>query len=104
LNSKEDWAQVARRVWPDTSWVSGDGPFAIVARCHCTIVRLYQTLDAAIEACALIDGLGCSDGCEREHFIFMLTHDEVGAYIVLTETGQTVQEVFDALDAQRTIH
>jgi hypothetical protein len=63
------YAAVARRRWPAAEWIIGDGRYASIARCGPVTVMLFATPAEAERAKALIDRIGCSHACRRDHEI-----------------------------------
>ncbi|MGA4670054.1 hypothetical protein ACPCG0_09700 [Propionibacteriaceae bacterium Y1923] len=55
--------RLARCMWPRASWVVGEGPLAVVARCKLT-VSLHDSERAAKQALADVDEAGCSGNCK----------------------------------------
>jgi len=72
---------LARCMWRRAAWVSGEGAFALVARCGVITVSLWPTLAAAEESKRLIDATACGGRCTRQHEIIKLERPrtEVGA-------------------------
>jgi hypothetical protein len=65
------WIDVARRLWPDAAYVTGDGPFATVRGCGRTTVVLHPTVEQA--RVALRDMHPGSDGwCLQKHVLIAL--------------------------------
>ena len=70
---------MAKGIWNDAPWVSGEGAIALVAcrpsgpvRYRHGAVSLHQTADSALEAKTLIDETGCGGRCHRDHRIVQL--------------------------------
>lgn len=54
---------LALRRWPDAEWVSGEGPYALVAPCGVVTITLHKTLDSAERYKVPIDSTGCGHAC-----------------------------------------
>jgi hypothetical protein len=67
-----NWTKVARRLWPDAEWISGDGPFAFVEPCRVTTVHLCDTYERAYRI-KTTQGYLCGGMCNPgRHFILDL--------------------------------
>jgi hypothetical protein len=64
-----DWNAKARRLYPRACWVSGDGPYAVLAYCRQLSIELIETLERAQARKEFIDGGGCCGRCCRAHEI-----------------------------------
>lgn len=53
----------------DAAWVTGEGPYLVLAYCHQLTVTRHQTLEKAIRAKQGIDGSGCGGNCVGVHLI-----------------------------------
>lgn len=62
----------AKCVWPRAAWISGNGPFAVVAYCRVTTVTLHTTASAAQNAIWTINSTGCGGRCSRHHKLVRL--------------------------------
>jgi hypothetical protein len=67
-----NWYRVARRRWPRAAWITGDGPFALVAYCPPTTVTLWTTMEAAQAKRDSLDGWRCGHTCSGRHFVEVL--------------------------------
>lgn len=56
MKATEKWGERAR-------WLSGEGPFAVIAPCREFSFSLWTTKDAAEKAKAHLDQTGCGGGC-----------------------------------------
>lgn len=54
---------LARCIWRRAVWVTGNGPYATVARCRVLTVQLHPTQEAAEAAKRVIDSSGCGGAC-----------------------------------------
>jgi hypothetical protein len=66
---------VAGCVWPDAEWITGTGPFAVLARCHVLTVTLHQDQARAEASLRLIDDAGCGSRCSGNHRMVRLADD-----------------------------
>lgn len=62
----------AKCIWPRAAWISGTGPYAVVAYCRDITVTLHADIDAAQFALDTIDGGGCGGRCGRRHKLVRL--------------------------------
>lgn len=62
-----NYRALARRRWPVTCWIDGNGPIAVVAYCRITSVSLWRDQAAADAARAYIDYYACGGMCNRRH-------------------------------------
>ena len=62
-----NYRKLAKRLWPDHCWISGNGPIAVVAYCRITSVTLWWDEDAAAAARADIDRTACGGLCVGRH-------------------------------------
>ena len=63
------YSDFADKHWKEAEWISGDGPYALLAHCGVLTVTLHPTERKAEESKALIDRTGCGSGCGRRHEI-----------------------------------
>jgi hypothetical protein len=63
---------LANCMLPRACWIVGDGPFAVIAWCGSTSVRLYSDLEAAVRARSSIDASGCGGRCVGHHEVVRL--------------------------------
>lgn len=55
---------LAQCLWPRAVWITGNGPYATLARCgRALTVQLHPTADAAQVARRVIDSSGCGGSC-----------------------------------------
>ena len=66
------YSAFARCNWPRAAWITGEGPFAVVAYCRVTTITLHTTMDGACSALDLIDAGGCGGRCTRHHKLIRL--------------------------------
>jgi hypothetical protein len=52
--------------------VSGDGEYALLARCRVLTIELHETLDKAQTALRMIDSTGCGSACRGDHEVIRL--------------------------------
>lgn len=58
------WRIKATQRWGDHArWLSGEGPFAVIAPCREFSFSLWATKDAAEKAKTHLDQTGCGGGC-----------------------------------------
>jgi hypothetical protein len=75
------YGTLAKCIWPRAVWIVGEGPLALLARCHVLTVTLHQDYDAALEAKHIIDASACGGRCTGRHEIIRLE--------VASSTGRT---------------
>jgi hypothetical protein len=67
----------AKCIWKRATWILGNGPHAIVARCRpgVTTVTLHHNPETALEALDAIDYLGCGGVCcgRHQHILIAVT-------------------------------
>lgn len=63
---------MAKCIWPRAEWISGNGPYALLARCRVLTVTLHQEEDSALRYKAMIDSTGCGGMCVQDHEIVRL--------------------------------
>jgi hypothetical protein len=51
----------------DAAWVTGEGPYLVLAYCRELTVTRHQTLERAIRTKRCIDGAGCGGNCVGVH-------------------------------------
>lgn len=66
------WRKTAECIWPRAVWVTGEGRFALLARCHVLTVTLWETPEEAEERKRFIDRTACGGRCHRDHKIIEL--------------------------------
>lgn len=71
------WQSLAECTWPEAAFVTGEGPFALVARCGMVSVALYATAAEARRRWKRMDTVGCGRGCVHHHDVVHL--DQVGS-------------------------
>jgi hypothetical protein len=76
MTRRSEWEREAWRRWPRACWVSGSGPWALVALCggpRRTSISLWQTEEDAVRRKAsLVCGSGCSGSSSIEHKVIDL--------------------------------
>ena len=65
--------------WPEAAFVTGDGPWALVARCDMVSVALYATRDEARRRRKRLDTVGCGRGCEGQHDVVEVAQAEASS-------------------------
>lgn len=73
------WPALAHCMWRHAAWISGDGPFAVIAWCGVTTVSLHVDVEAAVHALAVVDGTGCGHRCAGRHELVRLDFGRVVA-------------------------
>ena len=69
-----DYRKIAQRKWGrNAEWISGKGPFAVLARCRTLTVTLWTSMEEAQLAKKLIDQCGCGGMCTGDHEIINLS-------------------------------
>jgi hypothetical protein len=67
------WNDLARAIWPDADYVSGEGPFATVRGCFGTrTVYLHPTVDQARAALRSMHPFGTYGQCMQKHVLIAL--------------------------------
>ena len=70
------WHKEAKRRWgKEAAWITGDGQFALLAKCSGLTVTLWRTREEAQERKKFIDANACGIGCTctRNHEIVDLS-------------------------------
>lgn len=63
---RKGYKTLAKRRWGKKAvWVTGNGPYALLAPCGVLTVTLWSTLEGAEEAKQQIDLTGCGGRCLR---------------------------------------
>ncbi len=62
---------MAKCIWKRAAWVSGAGPYALLAHCQVLTVTLHRTAEAAERSKEGIDG-ACGHMCSSRHEIVEL--------------------------------
>jgi hypothetical protein len=58
------WRTKASQKWGERArWLSGEGPFAVIAPCREFSFSLWATKEAAEKAKVHLDQMGCGGGC-----------------------------------------
>ena len=60
------YATWAHCTWPRAAWITGDGPYALLARCDTLTVMLFKEETSAQER---MSGLQCGHACTGNHEI-----------------------------------
>lgn len=76
MATTETWQQKAQKRWQRAEWISGSGPFALLAHCGLLTVTLWETQEEAEEQKRMIDQIGCGGECFRHHEIVTLQEQE----------------------------
>jgi hypothetical protein len=66
------YTNFAKRLAPAAEWITGDGAYAVIARCRYITVALYETRREAEFAEAFIGRIGCGGGCRKNHSVVYL--------------------------------
>lgn len=66
------WNKIAKRRWPHAEWITGEGPYALLAHCRVLTVSLWDDLDRAKATKEFIDETGCGGFCAGYHEIVKL--------------------------------
>lgn len=66
---------LAECIWPDAAYITGDGPYALVAHCDMLSVALYGTAVEAGDARRRLASVGCGRTCKRRHQLAVLVED-----------------------------
>jgi hypothetical protein len=69
------WTALAHCMFQRAAWITGDGPFAVIAWCGCTSVTLHPDAETAEHALEVVDGTGCGGRCVRHHDLVRLDLD-----------------------------
>lgn len=69
------WATLAACMWPRAAWITGNGRYAVVARCRALTVTLHETIDDAEMAKRVIDGSACGGMCWGNHELIEIRFD-----------------------------
>lgn len=69
----KSWRTIAKCLWSDANWVSGEGCYALVAACRGTTVTLWTSRIQAEASKRAIDSTACGGGCTRQHEIVELS-------------------------------
>lgn len=64
-----DERDFARMLGDDAAWVTGAGPYLVLAYCRQLTITRHQTLERAVKAKQGIDGSGCGSNCVGVHVI-----------------------------------
>lgn len=70
---------LAKCIWPHAIWITGEGPYALLARCRTLTVTLYADPESSRTAQHGIDRSGCSGGCSRNHETIHLDLEDIHA-------------------------
>jgi hypothetical protein len=78
--SHQSFLTLAKCIWRRAVWITGEGPFALLARCpsgpterrQALTVTLWPTLRDAEVQKAFIDRMGCGGRCWGDHQIIKL--------------------------------
>lgn len=66
------YATKAKCLWKRAYWITGDGPYAVLAWCRVLTVTLHNTADDAQAAKRWIDETACGGRCHRSHEIIRI--------------------------------
>ena len=56
---KVNWRSIAKKRWSKAEWITGNGPYALLAWCRVLTVTLWSSLQEAHRERELIDQIGC---------------------------------------------
>jgi hypothetical protein len=62
----------AKCIWRKAEWITGEGPYAVLAYCSVLTITLHATIESADEALYVIGDTGCGGKCRRDHTIRIL--------------------------------
>lgn len=65
----------ARCAIKSATWVTGEGPYAVIAWCRVPTVTLWITQGEAERAKTFIDATGCGGRCSRQHEVVKLDRE-----------------------------
>lgn len=68
-SSHRSYRTMAKCMWKRAVWVTGEGPFAVLAHCRVLSVTLHKTPEAAEAAKKTIDSTACGGACNGRHEI-----------------------------------
>ena len=54
------------------AWISGTGPYALIAWCGTTTITLWETHTAAADAQSALDSHGCGGRCYGKHTLALI--------------------------------
>jgi hypothetical protein len=66
------YQSLAECTFPDAAYVTGDGPYALVARCDMLSVALYETEAEVRRRRKRLETTGCGRACEHRHEVVLL--------------------------------
>lgn len=66
------YQRTAECLWPAAAWVSGEGPWAVLAHCRTLTVTLHADLEGAEKAKQTIDDTACGGRCYHRHEIVLI--------------------------------
>ena len=62
--------------WPEAAFVTGDGPWALIAKCDMVSVALYESREEARRRRKRLDTVGCGRTCDGLHDVVDLAQAE----------------------------
>jgi hypothetical protein len=63
---------MAKCIWKRAEWITGDGPYALLAHCRVLTVTLHQRPETAEAGRQTIDETACGGACYGKHEIIQL--------------------------------
>ncbi len=57
----------AQCIWKRAEWVTGEGPYAVLAHCRVLTLTLHDTAEKAEASKAVIDSTACGGMCSGRH-------------------------------------
>jgi len=79
-SAQVDYRKLAQRKWGRRAeWITGKGPFAVLAHCRVLTVTLWTSLEKAQAAKKGIDDCACGGMCHKDHEIINLSSPNVKA-------------------------
>ena len=75
MNKYKAWYFEAWRRWPKACWISGNGPYALLAHCDVLTVTLWSSLEETVIPKRMIDIGACGGKCRgpQGHEIVKMT-------------------------------
>lgn len=65
----------ARCMWPRACWISGDGPYALLAHCDVLTITLWPTAGKAFSTYQWLAGFKCGHLCTGRHEVIKIELD-----------------------------
>jgi hypothetical protein len=67
-----NYKAIVKRRFKKIEWITGNGPFALLAHCRVLTITLWPTMELAEETKKRIDEMCCGGKCIRDHEIIDL--------------------------------